>query len=281
MPLLAHISDLHLDGTPRASARARRVVDHLRTLPQPVDAVLVTGDIADHGDPAEYEEAARLLAALPYPVLTCPGNHDARAAFRKALLDEPPSEEPINRLHHVADTAILMCDSTIPGRDEGLLDDDTLAWIDATLSDLPTATPALLAFHQPPVALHHPLPDSMNLLRPHDLAALLRSHPNVAAVLTGHAHTAAASTFAGRPVVVGPAVTWTLRMAWEGEGAADREQPPGLAFHILATDGDGHEDGDGDGDGGGEGLRLTTHFRVLPLDAATAAATAATADTAV
>lgn len=244
--LLAQISDLHLDGSDRSTERVTRVMDHLRGLPRPVDALLVTGDIADHGTEAQYEEAARLLDA-PFPVLTCPGNHDVRPAFRKALLGEEPSQAPVNRVHHVAGTAVLMCDTTVPGHDHGVLDDITADWIDRTLSGLPEDTPALLAFHQPPVDLHHPLPDSSRLERPERLAALLDAHPRVAAVLTGHAHTAAASLFAGRPLVVGPAVTWTLRLPWEGDRPADRDQPPGLAFHVL------------DGDG-----RLTTHFRVVP-----------------
>ncbi|MGW1818669.1 metallophosphoesterase [Streptomyces sp. NPDC002125] len=245
MTLLAQISDLHLDGSERATLRAVRVMDYLRALPHPVDAVLVTGDIADHGAEAEYEEAARILAA-PFPVLTCPGNHDARPAYRKALLGEVPEEGPVNRLHHVSGTAILMCDSTIPGRDEGRLDTETLAWIDSTLTALPQDTPALIAFHQPPVALHHPLPDSAMLQEPRGLADLLDAHPQVAAVLTGHAHTAAASVFAARPLIVGPAITWTLRMPWEGDRAADRDQPPGLAFHVLDDE-----------------RRLTTHYRVV------------------
>ncbi|MEU9200595.1 metallophosphoesterase [Streptomyces sp. NPDC048332] len=245
MTLLAQISDLHLDGSERATRRAVRVMDYLRALPHPVDAVLVTGDIADHGAEAEYEEAARILAA-PFPVLTCPGNHDARPAYRKALLGEAPEDGPINRLHHVSGTAILMCDSTIPGRDEGRLDTETVGWIDSTLTALPQDTPALIAFHQPPVTLHHPLPDSCLLQEPGNLADLLDAHPRVAAVLTGHAHTAAASTFAARPLIVGPAVTWTLRMPWEGEQVADLEQPPGLAFHVLDDE-----------------RRLTTHYRVV------------------
>ncbi|MFE6776749.1 metallophosphoesterase [Streptomyces sp. NPDC057702] len=245
MTLLAHISDLHLDGGERAARRATRVLDHLRALPHPVDALLVTGDIADHGTEAEYEEAARILAA-PFPVLTCPGNHDARPAYRKALLGQAPDDGPVNQAHHIAGTTILMCDSTIPGRDEGRLDAATLAWIDTTLSTLAPDTTALIAFHQPPVPLHHPLPDSAMLEEPGRLAALLDAHPRVAAVLTGHAHTAAASTFAARPLIVGPAVTWTLRMPWEGDQIADRDQPPGLAFHVLDDDG-----------------RLTTHYRVV------------------
>ncbi|MGC4943523.1 metallophosphoesterase [Kribbella sp. DT2] len=245
MTLLAHISDLHLDGTERATRRATRVMDYLRALPQPVDALLVTGDIADHGEESEYEEAARILTAA-FPVLTCPGNHDVRPAYRKALLGEAPGDGPVNQVHQVAGTAVLMCDSTIPGRDEGRLDAETLAWMDATLTALPRDTPALLAFHQPPVDIHHPLPDSMKLEAPGQLADLLDAHPQVAAVLTGHAHLAASSTFAARPLIVGPAITWTLRLPWESDQVVDRDQPPGLAFHVLDDD-----------------RRLTTHYRVV------------------
>ncbi|MFJ9863800.1 metallophosphoesterase [Streptomyces sp. NPDC101165] len=245
MVVLAQISDLHLDGTERATERATRVMDYLAGREQPVDAVLVTGDIADHGAESEYEQAAGLLTG-PFPVLTCPGNHDVRQAYRKALLGEPASDGPVNRLHHVAGTAILMCDATIPGRDEGLLAPETVEWLASTLDGLADDVPALIAFHQPPVRLHHPLPDDSRLQQPEDLAELLTAHPQVVAVLTGHAHTAAASTFAGRPLLVAPAVTWNLRLPWEaGDEVAD--QPPGIAFHILDDE-----------------RRLTTHYRVVP-----------------
>jgi len=52
MVLLAHLSDLHLDGGERAAARAKRVLAFLDGLACPVDAVLLTGDIADHGTEA-------------------------------------------------------------------------------------------------------------------------------------------------------------------------------------------------------------------------------------
>lgn len=246
MTLLAQISDLHLDGSARATERAVRTMDYLRALPQPPDALLVTGDIADHGAPGEYEEAVRLLKS-PFPVLSCPGNHDERGAYRSTYLGRRgaiANDVPINLVHHLAGVTVLMCDATIPGRDEGYLSPETLRWAAATLDQLPADTPALLAFHQPPVDLHHPLPDSCRLQNPDDLTALLDAHPQIVAVLTGHAHTAAASTFAGRPMLVGPAVTWTLRLPWEGDQPADRDQPPGVAFHVL-----------------GEDRRLTTHFK--------------------
>lgn len=250
MLVLAHISDLHLDGTARATERAERVRDRLRRLPGRVDALLVTGDIADHGAEAEYEEAARLLGPLgddtPFPVLTCPGNHDSRAPYRKALLGQPAAEGPVNSVRVFDGGAVLMCDSSIPGSDEGALDEETYDWIEATLDELDGSVPTLLAFHHPPVALHHPLPDSYPLADPGRLAALLERRPEIAGLITGHAHTPAATVFAGRPLVVGPGVTWTLRLPWEGEQPADREAPVGLAFHVLDDEG-----------------RLTTHFRVV------------------
>ncbi|WP_208818227.1 metallophosphoesterase [Streptomyces marokkonensis] len=250
MLVLAHISDLHLDGTARATERARRVRDRLWDMPEPPDALLVTGDIADHGTEAEYEEAARLLGLrdgdAPFPVLTCPGNHDSRAPYRKALLGLPATGGPVNSAHVLDGGAVLMCDSTVPGRDDGELDAETCAWIESTLDGLDDGVRALLAFHHPPVPLHHPLPDSCPLRAPERLAALLARRPEVAGLITGHAHTPAATTFAGRPVLVGPGVTWTLRLPWEGEQVADRDAPVGLAFHVL--------------DGGG---RLTSHFRVV------------------
>ena len=250
MLVLAHISDLHLDGSARATERAERVRDRLWQLPGRVDALLVTGDIADHGTEAEYEEAAGILGLrggdAPFPVLTCPGNHDSRAPFRKALLGQPATDGPVNSVRAFDGGAVLMCDSSIPDNDDGNLDDETYGWIESTLDALDPDLPALLAFHHPPVALHHPLPDAYQLHRPDRLAALLERRPRIAGLITGHAHTAAATLFAGRPLVVGPGVTWTLRLPWEGEEVADREAPVGLAFHVLDDTG-----------------RLTSHFRAV------------------
>jgi 3',5'-cyclic-AMP phosphodiesterase len=246
MVLLAHISDLHLGSGPEAGERAARVVDYLKALPKPIDALLVTGDIADHGAPEEYAQASRLFQA-PFPVLTCPGNHDARPAYRECLLGEPAADGPVNRVHRIAGAAIFTCDSTVPGRSGGALEPETLAWLDTHLGAVGRDTPALLAFHHPPTALHHPLPDGSRLHPADPLAELIADHPHVVALLTGHAHTAAATSFAGRPLRAAPGVVWSLRLPWEGEEIADRAQPPGLAFHVI------------DGD-----RRLTTHYRFLP-----------------
>jgi Icc protein len=239
--LLAQISDLHLDGTERATARARRVMDYLDGLKRPVDALLVTGDIADHGTEAEYEEVAQLFATASVPVLPCPGNHDVRGPYRKALLGDEPTGGPINRRHTIAGVTILMVDGTVPEKGHGYIDDETVGWI---LDHLRDETPTLIALHHPPVPMHEPFVDTILLHEPDRLAALVDAHPQVIAVLTGHAHTACATTFAGKPLIVAPAVTYALRMPWEVGSLDNWDQPPGVAFHVV------------------EDNRITTHFRV-------------------
>ncbi|GIG63972.1 metallophosphoesterase [Phytomonospora endophytica] len=240
--LLAHISDTHIDGGERATERTRRVMDYLNGLTRPLDAIVVTGDIADHGEAAEYEIVARLLDS-PHPVVHLPGNHDRRDAYRKVL---GGPDEFLNTVHHVAGHALVLLDSLIEGADEGELAPATLDWLGARLAEL-RDTPTLVAFHHPPVRMHQERVDTWMLQNPSELAAILDANPQVIAVLTGHTHTAAASTFAGRPLLIAPGVTSTLRLDWEpGESLVDADAPPGVAFHVVEPDG-----------------RIMTHWRVV------------------
>lgn len=245
MIVVAQLSDTHLDGSQRSTDRTKAVLDHLNDLPYDLDAVLVTGDIADHGQPAEYRLARELLATR-HPLLVLPGNHDERATFRSHLLGEAPSAEPINRLHVTPRFAVALCDSTIPGRDDGYLDDTTLTWLDEALGSV--EVPTLVAFHHPPVLLRIPYLDNLRQYGADRLAALTARHPQVAGFLCGHAHLAATTTFAGRPLSVAPGVVSTARLPWEPRPTPDahvhHDLPPALAFHVLDDTG-----------------RLTTHVR--------------------
>ncbi|WP_158892294.1 phosphodiesterase [Amycolatopsis anabasis] len=253
MIVLAHVSDIHLDGGERSAERTSRVLDYLKNLPSPVDAVLVTGDIADHGLAAEYRQA-RALLSLPYPVFHCPGNHDKRPQYREFLLGEPAAEGPINQFGAAGGAVFALCDSSIPGQGDGFLDDETLAWLDGVLAEN-ADLPAFVCFHHPPVELHQPLIDAIRQTGEDRLAGVIERHPNVAALLCGHAHTPAATTFAGRPLRVAPGVVSTLELPWEhlgnrafaDGGPLDYDQPPAIAFHVLDDTG-----------------RLTTHYRVVP-----------------
>ncbi|MFI5529536.1 metallophosphoesterase [Kitasatospora sp. NPDC051853] len=241
MIVIAHLSDTHLDGSPRAAERTRAVTAYLDALPYDLDAVLVSGDVADHGSPAEYREARELLSTR-HPLLLLPGNHDERTAFRSVLLGEGPGGTdtgPVNRLHVTERFAVALCDSTRPGRDDGLLGEETLEWLDGALGSV--EVPVFVAFHHPPVELGIPYLDGLRQFGAERLAAVTARHPHVAAFLCGHAHLSTATTFAGRPLVVAPGVVSTARLPWEVRPAPEahvhHDLPPAVAFHVL--DGEG------------------------------------------
>ncbi|MFF8268292.1 metallophosphoesterase [Streptomyces sp. NPDC016562] len=253
MIVIAHLSDIHLDGGRRAADRTRIVMEYLDALPYDLDAVLVSGDIADHAAAHEYEQAATLLRSR-HPLVVCPGNHDERAAFRQGLLGEsgegPAAVAPVDQVVRGDGFVLAVCDSSVPGAHHGRLEESTLAWLDGVLTDTPRDTAVLVAFHHPPVALQTPYVDEIRQFGEERLAELAERHPHLTAFLCGHAHTAAATTFAGRPVLVAPGVVSTLRLPWESPSGSSPhvhlDEPPAVAFHVLADDG-----------------RLTTHYRVV------------------
>ena len=252
MNVIAHLSDVHIDDQ-RSMDRTRAVMDHLDALPCDLDAVIVTGDIADHALPAEYEAARKLLAGR-HPTVICPGNHDERAAFRRHLLGEEPSVAPIDQVFRTDDFVLALCDTSVPGEDYGRMEEATLAWLEDVLRETPA--PVLVGFHHPPVELGVPYVDGIRQFGEERLAEVAARHPHLVAFLAGHAHTAAATTFAGRPLLVAPGVVSTIKLPWEVPAGSDDvvhlDHAPSLAFHVL------HDD-----------HRLTTHYRPVPMPVAT------------
>lgn len=108
----------------------------------------------------------------------------------------------------------------------------------------------MVGFHHPPALLHSPFIDGIRQFGEQRLAELPDRHATVVAFLSGHAHTPAATTFAGRPLLVAPGVVSTLGLPWEHhahpEDYVHLDLPPALAFHILDDEG-----------------RLTTHYRCV------------------
>jgi len=252
MIVFAHLSDTHLDGGARSAERTRAAIAHLDALPHDLDAILVTGDITDNGTATEYDTARAALASR-HPTLIGPGNHDARGPFRAGLLGGSADDHtPINQVLRTDSAVYAMCDTSIPGRHDGLLAPRTLEWLSGELDETPSDVPVFIAFHHPPVDLGAPDLDAIRQYGEAGLADLVARHANVAALLCGHAHSPAATTFAGKPLLLAPGIVSTLRLPWErpdDEGHHDLTAPPMVTFNVW--------------DNG----RLTTHYRVLQPNA--------------
>jgi len=247
--LIAQISDPHIrpqgqlyQGVVDSNAMFSAAVQHLNGLDPRPDLVLLTGDIVDHGDPAEYAMARALLAGLQIPYLVIPGNHDERAAFRAAFADQPYLPRAEGPLHYVVEdrgpVRIVALDVTIPGKHHGLVDAAALAWLDAALSAAPQQ-PTLLMLHQPPFATGIPYMDPYWCEGGEGLAAVLRRHSQVERITCGHVHRFMQLRFGGTSLCTAPSTTTTiaLQLQPDAKPASYIEPPAFLLHHWLAGTG--------------------------------------------
>ncbi|WP_307823185.1 metallophosphoesterase [Microbacterium sp. KRD172] len=210
-----HISDTHLPGERSplygsgtdADSNLSLMLDRLVASGLKPDALLMTGDLTDHGDASAYRRLRALVepaaAALQCEIVWAAGNHDDRATMRTALLDGSDAvadDAPITEVRWFGDMRVIVLDSSVPGAHWGELDDAQLSWLAAELS---VAAPAgtLLLTHHPPLPTVLDLAVTVELRDQSRLASVLRG-TDVRAILSGHVHHPSFGTFAGIPVAV-------------------------------------------------------------------------------
>jgi 3',5'-cyclic AMP phosphodiesterase CpdA len=237
--LLVQISDLHLGERPRDGADPegclRAVVKALKRLPDRPDAVLVSGDLAEHAKPREYRLAAKLIGKLGVPLFGLPGNHDDRATMREVLgLGDPEAGgAPLDYTVDLGPLRLIVVDSTIPGEDRGGFEPGQLERLDAQLGA--ASTPAIVAMHHPPLTTTMADWDGVNLPVPEReaLAAVVSRHPQAKAIVAGHLHRVTASALAGRPVLAAPSTYLQARPDFGAEKVKLYAGAPGFVVHAL------------------------------------------------
>jgi 3',5'-cyclic-AMP phosphodiesterase len=235
--LLLQITDPHIgadwnDADPVAGLTA--VVEAVNGLPDRPDALLLTGDLTEHGTAHEYAIVRELASAIRAPLHVLPGNHDDRAAIRAAFDLPGTGAEPVRYAVDLGPLRLVVMDTTIPGRDGGSLPDEQLQWLDAELGRT-TGRPILLAMHHPPVATGIAAWDAIGL-PVEDRVALgrvLERRPDVRRVVAGHVHQTIVGELAGRPVLTIPSTYLQARLDFTASLAL-QSGPAGYALHALA-----------------------------------------------
>lgn len=213
--LIAQLSDLHLrpkgvlyHDVVDSSAAVVQAIEHVLGLDRRPELVLLTGDLVDNGEPAEYHNLRELLLALTIPFLVIPGNHDDRENFRAAFADHDylPRSGP---LHYCVDdhpVRIIGLDSTVPGLHHGHLDDAGLEWLGATLAQ-DTTKPTLIMLHHHPFVSGIPYLDEYRYFDGAAMAAIVERFDNVEIVVCGHVHRAMVRRWAGTTICACPSTT--------------------------------------------------------------------------
>jgi Icc protein len=231
--VIAQLSDPHMrvgpDDQGSATALARAVAAVLELEPLP-DAVLLTGDLAEHAAAAEYERVRELTAPLPMPVHVLPGNHDDPQAMRDHFPLDGAGE-----YRYVVDCGglrLVACDTSRRGRDDGELDLDWLA------DQLDGEVPTIVAMHHPPLETGIGGLDEIGLPRAQRaaLGELLERSPQVRRVVAGHVHRAAFAVLGGCGVIACPSTNLQTRLQIRDEGYEIGNDPPAIVLHALLGD---------------------------------------------
>lgn len=250
MAIIAQLSDIHLaagkngevddDSGPVRALRA--AVSSLLALPARPDAVVLTGDLADGGQPAEYTRLHALLSPLPMAVYPLPGNHDDRDALRDAFRDHPAvagsgqDGSPVQYAVDVNGVRLVCCDTTVTGSPHGEMDEERLAWLDDVLCAAPE-TPTVVATHHPPYPLGIRFIDDMRFADTTGFAKIVGRHPQVVRVISGHVHRGSVGSLGTTICTTCPSTYRQLFLDLTRPGrAAVTGEPAGFAIHLVTAE---------------------------------------------
>ncbi|MCB2067761.1 MAG: metallophosphoesterase [Erythrobacter sp.] len=217
--LIAQMTDIHIGFEPDAKPeelnrqRFRAVLERLRKQPNPIDLLLLTGDITDRGDAESFAKTADLLTGLDMPIKVLVGNHDSREGLVEAFPDTETNDGFVQSFFVSEGLLVVLLDTLEPDRHGGAFCERRRDWLAGVLADHPDLPVAIFMHHPPAVSgieWMDPAPTERWL---GNLADALKGHEaRVQAIHCGHLHRQFNARFCGIPVCVTPSVAPLVSM---------------------------------------------------------------------
>ena len=195
---VVQLSDTHLMCEPGGQLvgidtdRSLAAVCRLVAALGPIDALLLTGDLA--GDEAEeaYGRLDEALAPLGVPSFWLPGNHDA------VWSDDHPLRSHFKRTVQLTHWDILMLNTQHPGAVAGHLTSSEIEALERAVDHAQTTgRPLLVATHHPLLPVGCAWLDEIGAENGLDALRLLAPLGEQAVVISGHVHQDSAQTYGG------------------------------------------------------------------------------------
>ena len=212
------MTDIHIGFDPDEKPeeynriRFRAVLERLRTSPNPLDMLVLSGDLTDRGDRDSFQKTAALLEVLPFPIYPMVGNHDTREELWGAFPDAPDNGGFVQYAIEREGLRIIFLDTLESGRHGGAFCEARAEWLAAELDAHPR-TPTLIFMHHPPVVSGvgwmDPGADEDWIAR---FGAVVEGRDQIIAIHCGHLHRPLVGTFRRIPLAVTPSVAPLVAM---------------------------------------------------------------------
>jgi 3',5'-cyclic-AMP phosphodiesterase len=239
-----HITDTHIGVTPDydsyghyAFDNAQAVVDYLNhQLPFTPDFVLHTGDVIYNPNNDAYPHAQAVLRQLRYPIYYVRGNHDDPIGMRQYLDNVPQGDGHLYYDFIMKDFHFVVLDSFGYTRTIGIIEDNQMTWLEATLRNS-LAESLVITLHHPPLITGIPCYDERMILKNHnEFFEVLRPYrERIRGVFFGHIHR---DTLALREGILcsSAASTWFQLYGWPQDTLdfrGDADALPGFKVVTL------------------------------------------------
>jgi len=202
------------------------------------DLVLLTGDLTHNGSDAEWAEYKDRLGALAAPSESLAGNHDHNITELRG-----------HRSRTAGPLHLVLVDSS-----EDKFTNDDAAWLDAELSAHADQITAI-AIHHPPFETGIWWMDCVGLQGKEKFKEVVRRHPQVIKILSGHVHRPIQTSWGGCSLWVCPSTSVTVAGDLDPDHVpAETAEGPSFSLHGCT--------------GSGANIGIVSH--VVPVGAAAA-----------
>lgn len=244
MKKIIHITDTHV-GHPDTHvvgldpiARLRIVLEAVAANHSDADFCIVSGDLVDQGEIAEYRLLRHCLETFPLPYRLMLGNHDNRANFRAVFPDHCVDPNGfVQMCLTVGDWKLILLDTKDdhhPGL--GKLCAHRRTWLDEQLRTI-ADHPALIFLHHPPASVCVPSFDAMLLTEGVDFLNQVKRFSNVRHMAFGHIHMKASGVLAGISFSTNRGTCHKIAPNFQGEVVDYVDAGPAYDVLLLGDDG--------------------------------------------
>lgn len=208
---LVILSDLHIaeSGLPiwetETKAHFDSAIDIIKHIPS-IDAIIVSGDIADKGSQWAYNYVRDSFDSLRIPTLFVPGNHDNISRFKSTMDTQWCHTDKTVELQN---WKFIFLSSVMPCPDEqgsnmsrGYLYQDEVSRLKEELN---TESKICIVLHHPPIEQEGWLNRKL-LMNRSEFNDIIREHDNVNLVIYGHTHYHSIQKICGITYIGSPAV---------------------------------------------------------------------------
>lgn len=220
------------------NARNADIIHQLNSLPDPIDAVVITGDIADEGSSAQYQQVERVLSYLQVPVYMINGNHDHRENFIEGLCGICPLLKPGEPVRYAVEThssRMLFIDSSVADETWGRVSRDQIDWLESQMAT--TDKTVVVFLHHPPLSMNSAHMDPIGCKNGDILLALADRYPHFTGIYCGHNHCFSITQYRQLVIAVAPACSVQIPVYQNNDTPLYRFSEPACLIHSVTDDG--------------------------------------------